>query len=121
MPGAGAPGACWRSQDDVEPSRTATFELVQARVPTPGVLHCATRASVRFGTTPMSEYSALPVASAAMVFTHGTPWSFLRADASWFTLWARSASKKWLMNRSPSEFGSRIAYATKFVQPNSDC
>jgi hypothetical protein len=69
----------------------------------------------------MSEYSALPVESAAIVFTHGMPWLFFSDAASCLTLWARLASKKWLMKRRPSEFGSRSANATVSVHPKSGC
>ena len=76
-----------------EPSRTAS--PAAGSVTWPRVdRHAVAFSSVTLGTEPMSAYRVLPFESAAIVFTHGIPWYFLRIFSSLFVDFARSVSKK---------------------------
>ena len=98
IPSAGESASVVRAHSEREPSSSGR--------PRPGKVTwpSAPEQPVAFsfgtlGIEPMSAYSARPLESAAIVFTHGIPWYLRRIASRSLVDWARLVSKKWLRMR----------------------
>lgn len=114
MPGCTASGSEPSAQSLLEPSSTASPDDGYVARPS-GVEHRCASSSVILGSTCDWEKNECPDESAAMVFTHGSPW--VRRNVVWM-----SAVLRALLNPRPVSgdrrfvaFGSLSAYAVVAV------